>query len=379
MKKIVIIGGGFAGVASLLKLLRRKKKLGLEITLISDKEKSSFLPMLPDCLGRNVKPKHLLFDLAALSARKQFNFIRDKVIAVDLEKKEVQASSLFLDYDYLVISSGSETNFYGNNEIKERAFKLDDAQDASLIAEALRKNEYEACLVCGAGYTGIEVATNLRVYLGKRKINRKIIIIERAPSILGPLPQWIKEYVADNLKRLGIEVSLNSGIQKVEANRIILADGRVFDNSLLIWAAGVKAADFIQALKVEKNPQGRIKVDEYLRVNESCFAAGDVAYFNHRNNYLRMAVQFAIAQGSSAASNIVRSIENKKLARYRPLDLGLIIPMANNRACGVILGTNLKGFAPVFFHYAMCVYRSYGFKNKFGIIKDLTGRDARGF
>ncbi len=379
MKKIVIIGGGFAGLSALSRLLPCKQRFGLEITLINDREKVSFLPMLPDCLGRGIQPEHLLFDLPAASSKKNFHFIRDKVIAVDLLKREVRTSTSVLTYDFLIISSGTETNFYANNEIRERGFKLDDAADAAAIYKALGQKDYDYYLIAGGGYTGIEVATNLRVYLRKRKINKRIIIVERSASILGPLAQWIKDYVSENLKRLNIEVSLNSGIDKIEEREIRLSDGKTFSNPLLIWAAGVRTSDFIQNLKVEKNPQGRIKVDDYLRINDSSFAAGDTAYFQHRDNFLRMAVQFALAEGDCAARNVIKSIEGREPVKYKPVDLGLIIPMANNKACGIILGIKMKGILPILLHYVMCIYRSYGLRNKFGIIKDLILSNDRRF
>ncbi len=371
MKKIIIIGAGFAGISALKRLISYKGRENIEITLINDKEEVSFLPLLPDCLGRDIKPEYLLFDLASLKNRKNFNFVKDRVIALDLEKKEVKTSSISLSFDFLIIASGTETNFYGNNEIKEASFKLDDAQDAILIRKALDEKDFSSYIIAGAGYTGIEVATNLRVYLRKNKKDKRIIIVERAPSMLGPLPQWMKNYVTDNLKRLGIEVLLNASIERIEGNTIRLSDSKVFESSMLIWAAGVRTADFIQNLKVEKNAQGRIKTDEYLRFNDSCFAAGDTAYFPYKNNFLRMAVQFAIMEGSFSALNVLRTIEGRKPVKYTPLDLGYFVPMANNRACGVALGVNMKGRLPVVLHYIMCIYRSYTFKNKLGIIKDL--------
>jgi NADH dehydrogenase len=371
MKKVIIIGAGFAGITALKKLSSYKGKEGLEVTLINDKEKASFLPLLPDCLGRNINPEHLSFDLTGIISKRNFNFVKDKVIALDLEKKEVKTSSLSLSFDYLVISSGTETNFYGNNEIRDASFKLDDAQDAMLIRKALDEKDFSSYMISGAGYTGIEVATNLSVYLRKNKKAKRLVIVERAPSILGPLPQWMKDYVIDNLKRLNIEVLVNTSIEKIEAGAIQLSDSKVFENSMLIWASGVRTADFIQNLKLEKNAQGRIKTDEYLRINDFCFAAGDTAYFSHKSNFLRMAVQFAIMEGNAAALNVIKSIEGGKLVKYTPVDLGYIVPMANNRACGVTLGVNMKGFLPIILHYAMCIYRAYTLRNKLDIIKDL--------
>lgn len=374
MKKIVIIGAGFAGLSALSRISAYNKKAGLEVTLINDKPVFSFLPMLPDCLGRGISPEHLSLDPASLTRKTSFTFIKDRVAAIDLEKKEISTSALTLNYDFLVIASGTETNFYGNDRLHEYAFKLDDTADAACIRRALGEKAHSAYLIAGGGYTGIEVATNLRVYLNKKKADKRVVIIERAASILAPLPEWMKGYVAANLKKLGIEVLVNTTIEKVEAGSIRLSDGKTFSGAMLIWAAGVRTADYIQNLKVEKNNQGRIRTDEYLRVNASCFAAGDTCYFPYKNNFLRMAVQFAIMEGRCAGANIIRSLENRSLVKYRPLDLGLIIPMANNRSCGIVLGLNMRGYLATLCHYIMCIYRSYGFKNKINIIKDLIAR-----
>ncbi|MCX5700028.1 MAG: FAD-dependent oxidoreductase [Candidatus Omnitrophica bacterium] len=371
MKKVIIVGGGFAGRAVLSIIYGYRKKLDLEITLVNDKNESSFLPLLPDCLGRGVRTENLICDLTRLNIKGNFDFVRDKVVAIDLDKKVVATSALSLNYDFLIIASGSETNFYGREEIRRNVFKLDDANDAIAIRRALVKENYDFYLIAGGGYTGIEVATNLRLYLDKKGLKQRVIVVERASSILGPLPQWMKDYVISNLNKCNIEVLNNIVIDKTEESFVQLSDGSIFKNALLVWAAGVKTASFIENLRVEKNAQGRIKVDDYLRLDDSCFVVGDAALFAQNNNFLRMAVQFAIMQGDCVAKNIVRIIKGKPLTRYKPIDFGYIIPMANNKACGTILGMNIKGFFPIILHYFMCIFRSNGLKNKLGIIKDL--------
>ena len=84
-----------------------------------------------------------------------------------------------------------------------------------------------------------------------------------------------------------------------------------------------------------------------------------------------MAAQFAIMEGTCAAGNIIKSIQGKNLLAYRPVDLGFIIPMANYKSCGRVLGMNLRGRIPTIMHYLMCIYRVYGFKNKAAIVEDL--------
>lgn len=369
MIKILIIGGGFAGISAAKKIYRLG--LNLDVTLIDKKDTTDFLPLLPDCIGRGVNPVFLSYKIENISRKLKFKFIKDEVISIDLDKRQVFTKTKVLDYDYLLICSGAETNFYGNENIKQNAFTLDSVNDVIKILNALRKNEFDNFIIGGGGYTGIEVATNLRIHLKKIRSNNRIVIVERTPQILGTLPETIKNYVRENLKRLNIDVYLNSTIERIEEQKVYLSSNTTFNNAMVVWTVGVKTPDFVQNLKLEKNSQGRVKVDEYLRINDNSFAAGDVSLFNYKENFLRMAVQFAINQGECAAYNIINSIKGKGLRAFEPYDLGYIIPMANNHSYGIVLGFNIKGYLPTFLHFVMCIYRSYGIKNKFGVIGNL--------
>lgn len=369
MNRIVIIGAGFSGISCLATL--KKHGQGQEIIIIDKSKFFNFLPVLPDVIGRSIDPGHLTYDLSGLKAGNNFRFINDEVKEVLAEDRQVITSSETIGFDYLAVCSGSETNFYNNEEARKLAFKLDNASDAGKIIGALTKNNFSNFLISGGGYTGVEVATNIRRYLNKKRKGGRVVIIERSPSILGPLPDWMKDYVSMNLRGLDIECVTNVTVQSVTERNVVISNGAHFDDAMLIWAAGVRTADFIQKLTLGKNPQGRIKVGADLTFAPGCFAGGDAALFPCAGGYLRMAVQFAIAQGRVIAANIINSIKARKMSIYKPLDLGYIIPMANNRACGNILGRDILGPIPVIMHYFMCVYRSYGLKNKLGLLGDL--------
>ena len=181
----------------------------------------------------------------------------------------------------------------------------------------------------------------------------------------------MRDYVSDNLKSMCIEVKANTVVESVAGRKLCLSGCQPLESALLVWAAGVKTSEFITALAVAKTPQGRIKVDELLRINESAFAIGDAACVEHKQQTLRMAVQFAITQGSVVAENIARHMRRKPLFVYRPLDMGYLVPMANNRSCGIVLGMRITGILATFFHYMMCLYRSYSWKSRFGVMIDL--------
>jgi NADH dehydrogenase len=167
-------------------------------------------------------------------------------------------------------------------------------------------------------------------------------------------------------------VFTQSSIERIDGSTVYVSNQKIFDNALVIWVAGVKTAKFIQELTAEKNTQGRLKVDSFLRLNENCFIVGDAAYVKYKENYLRMAIQFAMAQGDLTAKNIIRAIKGKKPVSYKSIDLGYIIPMANNYSCGNVFGVNLKGKPPTLLHFIMCIYRLYGIRNKIGFIRNLV-------
>ncbi|MBU4304614.1 MAG: FAD-dependent oxidoreductase [Candidatus Omnitrophica bacterium] len=370
MKRIVIIGGGFAGLSTAFHLCRQQGHC-FRVSVVDKKEYFNFLPALPDIIGRDIAPEALEYPLAAAAERGGFDFTRAEVDSVDLKGKKIICREKDMAYDYLVIGSGSETNFYGNKQIETDAFRLDNTQDSRAITAALEQDKYERFVICGGGYTGVEIATQVRMFFARRRRKKRIVIVERSPFLLGAVPERLRGYVLDNLKRLNIDIFSGNSVAAALDGAITLEDGTVFKKAMLIWCAGVKTASFIERVDAEKDRQGRIKVDAFLRFSENCFAVGDAAAFSYKQGALRMAVQFALAQGKAAAINIRRLHDKKALQGYVPCDLGYIIPMANNRSCGVALGLEISGRIPTLLHYAMCVYLMFGWEQQRAMLGSL--------
>lgn len=370
MKRVLIIGAGFGGLSALNRLSGNKKYV--EVTVIDRKSSMDFLPELPSILGRNVREGHLACDIERLVKRSGARFMQREAAVIDRFKREVECSGERIKYDYLVIASGSETAFYGQDHIKRAAYKLDDVYDAAKLRKALDSGSFDSVVVAGGGYTGIEVATNIRLHCDKRKLNKRIYIIERAKAILGPLPQRLREYTVLNLLKMGIKTYLETTITDIKGTTIKLSNQETIDKALLIWAAGVKTGDIVDKLDVPKGAQGRIKVDEYLRAEEDIFVIGDAAEFIYHDRPLRMAVQFSIIQGDIAAKNIINSIRGLPLKKYVPVDLGYVVPMANNRSCGILFGKlYVGGVIATLLHYMMCLYSLPTIRRKVGLLWDV--------
>ncbi len=328
-------------------------------------------PLVPDVIGRDLPAAVLRYPLEGLCARLGCTFIQDEVTALECDNRRIVTTVRQLPFDYALIASGSETNFYGDTRVRARALKLDDTADAECLRQRLETQVSRAYVIAGAGYTGVEIATCIRRFLMKRSFAAPVVMIEKAPQILGPLPQWMKTHVLTQLARMDIQVMTGVSLASFDDATIALSNKQQFTDATLIWAAGVKTPSFVQGLPFEKSPQGRLRVDEYLRVGTGLFAAGDSALFTSGGTALRMGVQFSIMQGRLAAGNIIRSCLNRPLKRYRPVDFGYIIPLANNDSCGIICGLDLSGITPTLMHYLMCTYRTAGLKNKVGLLANL--------
>ncbi len=376
MKRVVIVGGGFAGLAAAGILSRRGK--ALETVLVDRKHCFNFLPLLPDVLGRGIPAELMAYPLKDICSGLKARFIHDIAQTVSPDGKSVHLESgLNLDCDYLLLACGTETNFYGNSSLPGSAYKLDNVSDALKLLQAIEIGCYDNYLVAGGGYTGIEIASNLSLFLRERRRRNRIIIVEKSPSILGPLPEWMKSYVAEDLAACGIEVKTGVSIDETRAGRSVLSDGSVFGRSIVVWAAGVKTPDFIDRIPARRTPQGRLQVDECLRISGTCFAAGDNTCFPSGQGCPRMSVQSAVTQGETCAGNILNDMDSLPSRKYLPFDPGYIIPMADDRACGIILGRPVKGVLPVLMHYLLCVYRNRGLKNRVRLALLLLKKAAR--
>lgn len=371
MKRILIVGGGFAGLAAAERLGGRA---GLDVTLVDRKTTSDFLPLLPDVAAGRMDSALLTAPLPELADRYGFRFIHDTVTRVDRIRQIVHLENSELTYDYLLVAGGAGTNFYGNRQAQEHAFPLYSAEDARRLQEAVRSGTYENYVIAGGGYTGVEIATQLRVALAALNRPGRVMIVEKSISIAKALPLWMRTMVHANLARMKIEGLESCELSAIGPRELSFSTGLTIDNALLVWVAGVRAAGFTDTLGLEHNPQGRLVVTDTLQVDERIFVAGDAALFRHKGVPLRMSIQFALTQGSCAAANMARAATGKALVPYRPLDPGYILPMANGLSCGLIFGIPLQGRLPTLLHYVMCAYRSIGWPRTRGVLRGMGMR-----
>ncbi len=365
--KIVVIGGGFAGIAAARKIHNQLPfDSEHEVILIDRHTFTTMLPSLPDVAGQRVPPKSLIEDI-----RKQIpggiRFINRTVDRVDFTSRQVIMGDQSMTYDYLVFSPGSKTNFFNKSPEFQKNLKLDCLEDAMTVMAAFTRAIQEAenlnVVISGAGFTGLELATNL--YHNAKEVGKpiNIYVVEKAPTVLPMLGETMARYVMNQMKRLKLNFLTDEEVVDYANGTVTLKNGQPITNAFFVWCSGVKLA-----VPVTGNQKqlfdGRIIVDEYLRIPEhpEVFVAGDSAAFKSGANYLRRAVNFAYMAGQLAGGNVLALLEDKPLTPFKPVDLGWVIPLYVT-SIGEAFGHKTKGRLGIPLHYIMCGIKNYNVKN----------------
>ncbi|MBD3380031.1 MAG: hypothetical protein GF408_06190 [Candidatus Omnitrophica bacterium] len=383
--KIIVLGGGFAGVSVLRHLSRFGKGVLSEgdVLLVDRKENFEFLPLLPDIISGRVSASGLSYSLRGLCRNTGADFLRAEVKASDVRSRKIVTSEGDFGYEKLAVCTGAETNFFGQRKIRDKCFKLYSCADAERIkGEVLRRCRAFPKVnvaVAGGGYTGIEAATNIYHLLVRAGKPFRIVLLEKAPEILSMTPAWIRRSARKELERIGLEIMTDSGLSDVDEGAAVLEDGSRIENCMCVWSAGVRSSEAVDNFGLDQE-KSRIKVNSFLRPysageeSGNIFIAGDSAAFfsQGRSKPLRLAVMFAMGQGRTAAANLVNSLKAKRMRPYKAADLGYLVPFATGKAPGLVMGVPVAGPAGYALHYAVSIYRA-PFTCKIDIIRDWCG------
>lgn len=368
--RIIIVGAGFAGLAAARALgpLTRERE-DVTVKLFDALPYTTMVPSLPDLAGGRYPARYLAERIDSLIPA-SLAFHHERVTGVNLDTKSVTTANDTYAYDYLVLAVGSVTNFFGFEQHLEAVHQLDVLDDATRIRRDFDIYMHQArqpvAIVAGGGYTGLELACNLR-FAGRRFTPRpRVCVVELKDRILPFMPEWVRNYMRRQAERHGIELYTGTSVDTFDGKSVRLSNGDTFDHVFLGWATGTRSSlDRIDG-KQGRIKDGRLKVDARLAVPPypDAFAAGDAAAIEQDGGVLRKAVNFSRDSGRHAGLNIVRSIQDRPLRRFRPVDLGWVIPFCDVGVGRLFSTYNVRGRLPLSLHYTMCGLRNYNARNR---------------
>lgn len=408
--KIVILGSGFGGITTALKLARfAKRRDGLKIHILSKDNFFFFTPFLVEVVTGMVETRHIVVPVRRLFYRRRVDFTQCEVKRINLKERVIYTSVGVFPYDFLVIALGSVTNDYGLDGIAQNTFFLRSLEDAlrlrryiiSILERAdgnpgFLQSGLLTFTICGAGPTGIELACGMRdmfdevvpIFYPRIPYGRiRIVVLEAMDQILPGFSSTFRHYVMKRLNRKRVEVLLSSPVEKVNPEGVLLADGSFYPSATIIWTAGIKAREILAEPTLPKDPRGRIKVDGYLQVEgyEEIYALGNIAHCTLANNGLLPAeAQVAVQQARWLAAHIRARLEGRPQRKFRFYRYGRLLSLGSRYAVVSFLGLRLYGFLAWWFWRTAYLFKLRGFKNKLRVMIDWTmalffQRDMSGF
>lgn len=360
-KKILVLGGGFAGIAVIKRLLKHKMDLRSEITLIDKNPFHLFTPSLYEVATSEEPQKNIVIPFNQLFSGK-ISYIREHIKIINQEKHLVITTNNELYYDYLILCLGSEPAYYNIPGLEEYSISLKTLYDA---VEIKRKIKSVCCkensckrkakvIIGGGGFTGTELAAELLTYkdrlakqYGLAKDCLETTIIQGSDRLLKELDEHVSDLARKRLTNPQINFAFGGHITKV-TNKFVFTDkGISYPYDIFIWTGGVVANKLASNSSLPVNERGQAVVNNFLQVNENIFAAGDITGFIDSKTKLSVpnVAQVAEDQGAIAGENVYRFFMNKPLIPYHFRHWGYVVPLKGKYAAAELMGNlHFDGF-----------------------------------
>ena len=394
-KRIVIVGGGFGGVYSLLSIRRYLKKTEHQTTIISDNKYFSFTPFLTEVAANILSSDEASTPIANIIKNDREEFVQDKVGKIDLKDKKVFLINGYeIPYDYLVIAIGSTTNFMNVGGAEKYTLVLKDIDDAVHIREEIDKAFEEASkledpqkrrmlltfAIIGGGPTGIELAANMEEHVSNLledkyqsipKSDTCVEILNSGEHIIKEMPIELQTLAEELVKKENICLRTNSRVKTIESNTITLTDGTQINANKIIWAAGVKANKIeIQPQDVLDIPSNKFIVNEFLQLKSfpEVFAIGDDATLDGDSQKMPMLAQAALSEGVLVGKNIAKAIRGRRLISFEFHSKGELVSIGKGEAVANVYGINISGKIAWFMWKLIYLFKFIDMKQKPAIL-----------
>ena len=381
-KRILVLGGGFAGIECTRKLESYfKHNSDVEIVLVSEDNFLLFTPMLPQVASGMIETRHIIIPTRTIL--KKTIFYESRVKNIDPYGKYVslygtnEKRGITLQYDYLVIALGSQTNFFGNKSVENNAYTMKSLNDAVVLRNRIidmleqAENETDPILrqslltfvIVGAGFAGIETAGELNDFLFDAKKHYpnisgkeiRVVVLEALPEVLPGFSESLARFTKDKLIQRGIEIMLKTIVVSFDGSEVLIKDAsnktatddvNSIQTKTLVWTAGVTPVDTIKN-SLFKTDRGKVIVNEYLEVPEfpGVFVIGDCSLTidPKTNKPYPPTAQNAEGEARIAAHNLYASTIRKQKQKINYESKGQMAIIGKRTAIASVYGINIHG------------------------------------
>jgi NADH dehydrogenase len=398
--RIVIVGGGFAGVGTTQQLERLiSQDERFDATLISESNYLLFTPMLPEVASSALLAQHISTPVRA--ACPNTRFLRATVNEIDIPNNKIRLlpgvglPPETREYDQLVLAMGSVPFFHGLKGIEEHAFSLKTLDDATRLRNHVlavleradvepdpeKKARQLTFVVVGGGFAGTEVIAELfdlthgvlHYYPDIDGQNLRFILIHSRGQILPELSQRLGDYSLQKLKERGIEFMLGSRASEATADALILDGGGRIETNTIIWTAGNQANPLLETIPCDLNTRGAVIVDRFMRVKglENVWAIGDCADIKDpQGRSYPQTAQHALRQGKLLAKNIVAAVNGEQLKEFHYRSAGMFVALGHRTGAAEIMGRPFSGLLAWILWRGLYLSKLPGFEKKVRVLLD---------
>lgn len=393
-KKIVIVGGGFAGVNFAKQLSNNPD---FQIILVDKNNYHFFPPLLYQVATAFIETSNITYPFRKMfQNKKNIRFHYGQFLKVDSSENTIDTDTGSLSYDYLVLAMGTETNYFGIENLKENALPMKSIDDAlhlrnmiliNMEKAARTENESERLkltniVIAGGGPTGVELA-GMIAEMGTKIMNKdypemekskgKIYLVNSPQNVLNAMSTWSQQDAKKTLENLGVILKLKTAVKDYKNQQVQLSNGEVIDTPLLIWASGVIGRE-VKGLPENTTGKGRrILVNGHNLVNgtNNIFAIGDMCLQLEDKNYPQghpQLAQVAIQQGKLLAKNIKNILASKPVKNFQYNDKGSMAIISKNNAVVDFPKFFLSGYFAWLTWLFIHLIPIAGFRNKIKIL-----------
>jgi len=384
--RVVVVGAGFGGLWAALELA----KAPVDVLLVDRNNYHTFLALLYQVAAAELGGEQIAYPVRGiLRGLPNVRFALAEVEGLDLENQVVITDGPALPYDYLIVSTGTTAHYFGIPGAQENSFALKTLEQALVLrnhvlssferaiyspSAELRK-QLMTLVIVGGGATGVEFAGALaelvrgplkKDYRSLDLQEVRVLLLEARDHLLPGMPEQLQTYAIERLRRMGVDVRLESVVSRVDPDSVALKDGTVIPTETTGWTAGVRGHEQIGQWGLPTVHGSRVPVLPTLQVPEhpELYVIGDLAHFEQDGKVLPMVAPVAIQQGAAAARNIVCRVFGKEQQAFRYRDPGMMATIGRNAAAVKLGRWTFTGFPAWILWLGVHLLRLVGFRNR---------------